>query len=177
LTFLKIFDIIFIEKLERRFKMDNRFEELMSTLNSFYYDIEDVKEMPVRPYYGAFPVYEDGYIFDENKSVKWNREKVIIENKKYENECKRLREEKEKSFSKLMNRIAERLYDEIANVWEYEYKDGSEIKIELPEIKLAVVYSFNPDFTIDEIIEHIISYLNFLADHHRMYKVYERSPF
>jgi hypothetical protein len=76
-----------------------------------------------------------------------------------------------------MDRIAERLYDEISNIWEYKYEDGSRIKIELPEIKLAVVYSFNLDFTIDEIIEHIISYLNFLADHHRMYKVYERSPF
>ena len=70
-----------------------------------------------------------------------------------------------------MDRIAERLYDEITNVWEYEYEDGSRIKIELPEIKLAVVYSFNPMFMIDEIFEHIISYLNFLADHHRMYEI------
>ena len=154
--------------------MENRFEELISTLNSFYYDIEDIKEMPVRPNPNAFPIYEDGYVFDEDKSVKWNREKAIIENAKYENECKRLREEKEKSFSELMDKIAERLYDEINNIWEYEYEDGSRIKIELPEIKLAVVYSFNPMSMIDEIIEHIISYLNFLADYHRMYEVYER---
>ena len=155
--------------------MENRFEELMSTLNSFYYDIENIKEMPVRPNPNVFPIYEDGYVFDEDKSCKWNREKVIIENTKYENECKRLREEKKKSFSKLMDKIAERLYDEITDVWQYEYENGSRIKIDLPEIKLAVVYSFNPDFTIDEIIEHIISYLNFLADHHRMYEIQERS--
>ena len=36
----------------------------------------------------------DGYIFDEDKSVKWNREQVTKNNQKYQDEVKRLNQEK-----------------------------------------------------------------------------------
>ena len=37
--------------------------------------------------------YKEGYIFDENMSVKWNREQVQLRNEEYKDEAIRLRKE------------------------------------------------------------------------------------
>lgn len=38
-------------------------------------------------------LYEEGYVFDENKSVKWNREEVIKQNEKLKKESEMKRED------------------------------------------------------------------------------------
>jgi hypothetical protein len=40
---------------------------------------------------------EEGYVFDEDKSVKWNREQVSKNNQKYQDEVKRLNQAKTKA--------------------------------------------------------------------------------
>lgn len=62
--------------------------------------------------YGYRPsLYEANYVFDEDKSVKWNREKVIEENKKIEDNRKvfeqQLKESKEKFYDALYQYIKE----------------------------------------------------------------------
>ena len=47
--------------------------------------------------------YPTDYVFDEDKSVKWNREKVIEENKKIE--------DTKKEFKKQLNESREKFYD------------------------------------------------------------------
>lgn len=48
-------------------------------------------------------LYPSSYVFDEDKSVKWNREKVIEENKKID--------ESKKEFEKQLKESREKFYD------------------------------------------------------------------
>ena len=41
----------------------------------------------------GFKKYKEGYIFDEDKSVRWNKNEVILRNKEYEDEANRLQKE------------------------------------------------------------------------------------
>lgn len=48
--------------------------------------------------------YSDGYVFDEDKSVKWNREQVEIKNAEYEAERKQLAKEQDNTIQKIKAR-------------------------------------------------------------------------
>lgn len=55
-------------------------------------EFDRVNEMSCKPV--GLQKYKVGHIFDENRSVKWNREKLEEENKKYNDEVARLNTEK-----------------------------------------------------------------------------------
>lgn len=59
-------------------------------------EFDRVNEMSCKPV--GLQKYKVGHIFDENMSVKWNREKLEEENKKYNDEVARLNTEKNKGF-------------------------------------------------------------------------------
>lgn len=42
--------------------------------------------------------YRDNHVFDENKSVKWNREEVVRRNEEYRREVEAHREDKQKAY-------------------------------------------------------------------------------
>ena len=92
-----------------------------------------VKGMPCKP--ARLQKYKAGHIFDENMSVKWNREKVEEENKKYQDEVARLNTAKIKSFSdaneliyqKIQNDVGHGLSRESAKkIFEYVYERAFE---------------------------------------------------
>ena len=106
------------------------------------YDLEDYKDdlynlihfstTPKEP----FKIYSENYVFDEDKSVKWNREQVKIKNEEYALEKTRLKELEEQTKDKLIEDIAKMLYDTID---ERSLRD--EISLSVSQLKLIVKYA------------------------------------
>lgn len=99
--------------------------------------------------------YSDGYVFDEDKSVKWNKEQVEIKNAEYEAERKRLIKEQDDIIQKICDDMAEDILD--------EYNDD-DLGLTLPEIQLAINHAVDRRFDMDEIEEDIIRHLQILID-------------
>lgn len=89
----------------------------------------------------------ENHVFDENKSVKWNRDKVAENNLAYKKEVARLHTLKNKARDSIYEDIYLYIQDEVGHVinrdcaikiWEYAYKKGHsygvyQIKHELDE--------------------------------------------
>lgn len=99
--------------------------------------------------------YSDGYVFDEDKSVKWNKEQVEIKNAEYEAERKRLVKEQDNIIQKICDDMAKDILD--------EYNDD-DLGLTLPEIQLAINHAVDRRFDMDEIEENIIRHLQILID-------------
>lgn len=72
------------------------------------------------------------HVFDENKSVKWNREQVEINNAAYRAEVARLNTEKNKARDDVINMIIEKIQSEVGAslskrkakaIWELAYEE------------------------------------------------------
>lgn len=72
------------------------------------------------------------HVFDENKSVKWNREQVEINNAAYRAEVARLNTEKNKAREDIINMIIEKIQSEVGMslskwkakaIWELAYEE------------------------------------------------------
>ena len=103
-------------------------------------------------------LYSDGYIFDEDKSVKWNREQIKIKNAEYEAEQKRLVKEQDNIIQKICDDIA----DDIFNLY-----NDYDLGLTLPEIQLAINHAVNTKgiWEIDDIFSHVVVYLQILVDY------------
>lgn len=75
----------------------------------------------------------ENHVFDENKSVKWNRDKVAENNLAYKKEVARLHTLKNKARDSIYEDIYLYIQDEVGHVinrdcaikiWEYAYKKG-----------------------------------------------------
>lgn len=103
-------------------------------------------------------LYSDEYIFDEDKSIKWNREQVKIKNAEYEAEQKRLVKEQ--------GNIIQRICDDMAKDIFEQYNDY-DLGLSLPEIQLAISHAVNTKgvWEIDDIFNHVVAYLQILVDY------------
>lgn len=59
--------------------------------------------------------YKDGHIFDENMSVKWNRDKLAEENKKFQDEVARLNTLKNKGLLAVHELAYQKIQEDIGN--------------------------------------------------------------
>lgn len=65
-------------------------------MSDYYVErLNKVRNMSCKPV--GMSLVEEGYVFDEDKSVKWNREQVSKNNQKYQDEVKRLNQAKMKA--------------------------------------------------------------------------------
>ena len=62
-------------------------------MHDYYVErLNEVRNMSCKP--EGISLVRDGHIFDGDKSVKWNREQITKNNQKYQDEVKRLNQEK-----------------------------------------------------------------------------------
>lgn len=72
--------------------MDNNIAK--TTIEDIRNKFEAAAKMPTVPDKGRFAKYLENHVFDEDRSVKWNREEFIRRNTEYNNEITRLRKER-----------------------------------------------------------------------------------
>lgn len=61
--------------------------------------------------------YKAGHIFDENMSVKWNRDKLEEENKKFEEEVSRLNTAKNKAMLAVHELVYQKIQDDVGQMY------------------------------------------------------------
>lgn len=138
-----------------------RFEELRNEIKDYYNDLYNVYHMNIIPNSNLFKTYDEHYIFDEDKSVKWNKEQIKLKNEEYKQEKERLIKLRDKEWQELSSKIARRLLETSQN-W---YRD--EIKLSLKQLNLIVLYAieYTEDaYEPDNIINSIILELNLAVD-------------
>lgn len=138
-----------------------RFEELRNEIKDYYDDLYDVYHMNIMPNSNLFKIYSEYYVFDEDKSVKWNKEQVKLKNEEYEQEKERLIKLRDKEWQELSNKIARRIL-ETSQVWYFD-----EIKLSLEQLNLIVLYAmeYAPDnYEPTNILDSIILNLNLAVD-------------
>lgn len=104
-------------------------------MNDVWIDIgqkyEAMANMGCKPY--GFKRIPLNFVFDEDKSVKWNKEQVKKNNDDYNNEVKRLNQEKIKRRYEIYAEIYKTIQEEVgfeisekkaAKIWEYAYDRG-----------------------------------------------------
>lgn len=93
-------------------------------------EFDRVNGMPCKP--TGLQKYKAGHIFDENMSVKWNRDKLEEENKKYGDEIVRLNIERNKGFSAAYELAYQKIQDDVGHdlsrtaaekIFNYAYDD------------------------------------------------------
>lgn len=82
------------------------------TINSIREQYNTYIEMSCRP---SFSKVRPDYIFDEDKSVKWNREQAILNNEKYSAELSALNTRKNKARDAIYKSIYNYIQQEIGN--------------------------------------------------------------
>lgn len=113
---------------------------------------EEMENMGRKPY--GFKRIPSNFVFDEDKSVKWNKEQAQKNNDDYDNEVKRLNQEKMKRRDEIYAEIYKAIQEEVgfgisekkaAKIWEYAYNRGHsagwyEIIVNLDEIEKLVKF-------------------------------------
>lgn len=125
-------------------------------MNDVWTDIgqkyEAMVNMGCKPY--GFKQVPLNFVFDEDKSVKWNKEQAQKNNDDYRNEVKRLNQEKMKRRDEIYTEIYKTIQEEVgfgisekkaAKILEYAYDRGHsagwyEIIINLEEIEELVKF-------------------------------------
>ena len=75
-------------------------------------ELDAVTKMPCRPDFKKLP---KDYITDEDKSVRWNRDQVELNNKKYQDEVARLNTEKNKARDAAHKEIYKKIQDKVGH--------------------------------------------------------------
>ena len=113
---------------------------------------EAMENMGGNPY--GFKRVPSNFVFDEDKSVKWNKEQAQKNNNDYDNEVKRLNQEKMKRMDEIYAEIYKVIQEEVGfgisekkaeKIWEYAYDKGHsegwyEIMVILEEIEELVKF-------------------------------------
>ena len=96
----------------------------------------------------------DGYVFDETKSVKWNKEQVELNNKAYNNERIRLITKKSKVIDEVNNLILEKI----------QYEAGHDISLRQAKVIWDYAYAEGHSAGFHEIYSYIIDLIDFIDE-------------
>lgn len=81
--------------------------------NEIKEEFDRVNRMSCKPV--GLQKYKEGHIFDENMSVKWNRDKLEEENKKYQDEVARLNTAKNKGYLAANELVYQKIQEEVGH--------------------------------------------------------------
>lgn len=93
-------------------------------------EFDQVNEMSCKPV--GLQKYKAGHIFDEDMSVKWNRDKLEEENKKFKDEVSRLNTAKNKALLAVHELVYQKIQDDVGHnlsrsaaekIFNYAYDD------------------------------------------------------
>ena len=144
-----------------------RFEDLKVELEDYIDTLHKAIYADIIPKY-PFKHYADDYIFDEDKSVKWNKEQVKIKNDKFKEECVRLQNIAKEHQTEVINEIADFIFDYLNRYYKRE------INLSLNQIKFLIQHTIETteeDYCLDYItcvIHNIVAYINFIVDFNLM---------
>ena len=93
-----------------------------------------------------------GYIFDEDKSVKWNREQVEINNKNYYEEVIKLKSKRCECMAVILNNIYTAIQEDMS----------CEISIEQAKIIWGYAYDMGHSGGVYDIFSHLYDLMNFV---------------
>ena len=77
---------------------------------------DKIDKMSAFPDHKKFAMYKEGHIFDEEKSVKWNREEVERRNKEYKEEQNRLIKEHKEEFDSAKDTVISLIAEELKSI-------------------------------------------------------------
>lgn len=95
------------------------------------HEFETMNAMSCRPV--GLSKVSANHIFDEDQSVKWNREQVEVNNKEYQNEVARLNTAKNKARDSVVELILDKIQSEVGHklsrkkaqaIWSMAYEEG-----------------------------------------------------
>ena len=124
--------------------MSKSIEEIVSLF-------EEAEKMPLSP---KKKPLKEGYITDEDKSVRWNREQVEQSQQTYREETLRLRQERNQMLDKAKQEIILYIKDSLE-------KDFSEEKCNLI---LSRAYEENHAYGLTSVINRVDEYVDFIND-------------
>ena len=110
--------------------MNNNIGNNIKTWEQIKDEFESMNQMSCVP---KFKKLKSDYITDENKSVKWNREQVELNNAKYNQIVKELNTKKNKERDRIYKDIILKIRQEVgfnldeksaSMIWEYAYSHG-----------------------------------------------------
>lgn len=70
-----------------------------------------VREMGCRP--KDIQIVSEWHVFDADMSVNWNKEQVVLNNERYRDELKRLKEERNREFTMALDCVYEKIQEEV----------------------------------------------------------------
>ena len=127
---------------------------------------EKIDRMPSIPDKEKFAKYKEDYVFDEDKSVKWNREEVERKNKEYKEERKRLIKEHKEEFDLAKDTVISLIADELKTILpgakeELIHPDNLKKKADLIFAKAFYKYR---SYGIHEVLVEIEELVDFISD-------------
>ena len=94
---------------------------------------EEAVNLPCLPDKHNLKMLSNNYVFDENRSVKWNKAQVELNNKVYYKTKMELVDKKSKALEEVNNLILEKIQYEVGHdisrkqakvIWDYAYSEG-----------------------------------------------------
>ena len=113
----------------------------------------------VKPDKHKFPTYEEGYILDEDKTVRWNREQVAIAQQLYNEEVERLTQLRIRAIEQINNDVKDCISAEIRD--NLKISDSKAESLATSIIEYAKQLKDKHNDSAKDFIKHIIMFTDF----------------
>ena len=150
-------------------------------MSSYFYEflesdyIDDfndiIRRYTVKPDKHKFPTYEEGYILDEDKTVRWNREQVALAQQLYNEEVKRLTQLRVEAIERINNDVKDCISAEIRDNLKISDSKAESLATSIIEYTKQLKDKHND--STEDFIKHIIMFTDFSKALHIVNGFYE----